>query len=273
MTRGLINWLLVAIAIFIMVGCGEQTKEVRLVFKFPSEKVYHYMYDSKSSTVVTENDKQTLTGEKSNRITYTQEVVKNIDNTTARLLFSYSQTDEETKTEKNWSTTCIMATDGNITEFKPDSNISDETFEYYRQLFEQTSPVYPHEPVPEGYSWTNRYTVLLDKGKTEASTTYKIKAFAREAGYDCAVIEYKGTMIIPLGSNPMGDGSVKISGADHIDVEGVSYFSYTTGILVRQEETTHLVREGTQQKENKSITFRIEENRNNLTRLVDITNK
>jgi hypothetical protein len=273
MNRSLIKKSLLALFILMLSGCGEQIKEVRLVFKFPTDKIFHYTYDSKNSSVVYENDKKTILDERSNRISYSQEVVKTINDTISRLLFSYSQTGSDGKTQDNWSTECTMASDGKIIDFSPDSAISDESFEYYRRLFEQTAPIYPHELVPEGYNWTNSYKVLLDDGMTEATTTYKIKAIAREAGYDCAVIEYKGNIIIPLGDDPIGDGSVKISGNDRINVEGVTYFSYTEGILIRQEEKSHLVRSGTQVKSDKKTSFMIEENRNSLTRLVDITNK
>jgi hypothetical protein len=273
MNRGLIRQLIIALFTLVLSGCGEQTKEVRLVFKFPVDKVFHYTYDSKNSSVVYENDKKTISDERSNRIAYSQEALKTIDDTTSRLLFSYSQTDNDGKTQDNWSTECTMLNDGKIIDFTPDGDISDQSLEYYRRLFEQTAPIYPHDLVPEGYSWTNSYKVMLDNGMTEATTTYKIKALAREAGYDCAVIEYKGNIIIPLGDDPMGDGSVKISGTDRINVDGVTYFSYTEGILVRQEEKSHLIRSGTQLKEGKTTAFRIEENRNGLTRLVDITTK
>ncbi len=274
MTRRLINRLLIVIALVVVLsGCGEQTKKVRLAFKFPADKVYHYTYDSKSSAVVNENGETTITDERSGRILYSQEVTKTIDSNISRLLFSYTRADEEEKEQVKWTTGCIMATDGKIIEFFPDSNLSDESFKYYRRLFEQTAPIYPHELVPEGYSWTNSYKVLLDEGMTEATTSYKIKAFVREAGYDCAVIEYKGNIVIPLGSNPMGDGSVTVKGVDRIEVEGVSYFSYTEGIMIRQEEDSHLVREGTQKKNKKTTSFKIDEDRNSLTRLVDITHK
>jgi hypothetical protein len=273
MNRGLIKHIFIALFIVVLSGCGEQTKEVRLVFKFPADKIYHYTYDSKNSSVVYENDKQTLSNEQSNRVAYSQEVLEPVDSVTSKLRFAYSQTGDDGKTQDDWSTECTMANDGKIIDFSPDIDISDDSFEYYRRLFEQTAPIYPHELVPEGYSWTNSYKVLLADGMTEATTTYKIKAFAREAGYDCAIIEYNGTIIIPLGDDPMGDGSVKISGNDRINVDGVTYFSYTEGILIRQEENSHLTRSGTQSKSGKTTAFKIEEKRNSLTRLVDITKK
>ncbi len=273
MTRGLIRLLFTAFILTVLSGCGEQKKEVRLAFKFPTDKVYHFTYDTKSSAVVNENGARTISYEESNRISYSQEVTETIDSATSRLLFSYTQINDDEKMQNKWTTECIMASDGKIIEFFPDSNLSEESIEYYRRLFEQTAPIYPNELVPEGYSWSNSYKVLLDEGMTKALSSYKIKAFVREAGYDCAVIEYKGNMLIPLGTDPIGDGSITISGFDRIEVEGVTYFSYTEGILIRQEENSHLVREGTQIKENKATSFKIEENRNTLTRLVDIKYK
>lgn len=273
MTRGVIKLLLSTLFFIALSGCGEQTKEVRLIFKFPAEKIYHFTYDNKSNAIVYENGVQTVSNKRSDRISYSQEIIETIDSVTSRLLFSYTQTNEDENSQNRWNTECIMACDGKIIEFFPDSNISEESFEYYRRLFEQTSPVFPSELVPEGYSWSNNYKVLLDEGMTDATTDYKIRAFVREAGYDCAVIEYNGNMLIPLGTDPIGDGSVTVSGVDRIEVEGVTYFSYTEGILIRQEETAHLIREGTQVKDDKTTSFKIEENRNTLTRLTDITQK
>ena len=273
MTRRLTRLLFAAFILIVLSGCGEQKKEVRLVFKFPADKIYHFTYDNKTTVIIYENGAQTISNERSDRISYSQETTETIDSATSRLLFSYTQTNEDENSQNRWNTECIMASDGKIVEFFPDSNVSEESFEYYRRLFEQTSPIFPSELVPEGYSWSNRYKVLLDEGMTDAATTYKIRAFVREAGYDCAVIEYNGNMLIPLGTDPIGDGSVTVSGVDRVEVEGVTYFSYTKGILIRQEETSHLIRKGTQVKDNKTTSFNIEEERNTLTRLTDITSK
>jgi ABC-type uncharacterized transport system auxiliary subunit len=75
MYRGLIKQLFIFLFILVLSGCGEQTKEVRLVFKFPADKVFHYAYDSKNSSVVYENEKQTLANEQSNSVSYSQEVL------------------------------------------------------------------------------------------------------------------------------------------------------------------------------------------------------
>jgi len=85
-----------------------------------------------------------------------------------------------------------------------------------------------------GRSWTQNTLVALPNETLEASTTYKLSSFAREAGYDCVLIEYAGNLIIPFGPSP--DDSTQRSGIDHISTEGVMYFAYKEGLVVLQRE-------------------------------------
>jgi hypothetical protein len=270
-----IKYLISILIVICLIGCGNQKKEIRLVYQFSTDDIYYYVHDIKKSTIVYENDSMTYSGDKTYQISYMAETMENINDSKARLFYSYTMTGEKQEAKKDikpkkWSSEIIMASNGKIVEFFPDSNISNESIEYYQKMFEQTSPMYPNGLISEGYTWNNSYKVLLDDGMTDASTTYKLKSIVREAGYDCAIIEYKGNMVIPLGNSCSEDTSVAVSGVDRIEVEGVTYFAYTKGITIREEEKSTMIREGTQLKDGKTTSFRIEEKRTTLTRLTDI---
>lgn len=274
----LIRYFAALIAIGVLIaGCGAEKKEVRLVCKFPQGKEYHFIYDSRKSTHAYENDSLVHSGETAHQIRYVRQVVEVIDSTKAKLRFTYtldvvppgekSGTDVDTLT-KTWSTEYVMTSDGKIVDFFPEENLPDESIDYYRRLFEQASPMYPDEPVSVGYTWGHTVKVLLDEGVTDASTTYKIKSFVREAGFDCAVIEYKGNMIIPLSNKCMDEGTVITEGLDRIEIEGVAYFAYVEGLVIREDESSHLIREGIATKNGKPIRFKIDEKRNYTNSLI-----
>jgi hypothetical protein len=258
-------------------GCGSQKKEIRLAYKFPADRKYHFTYDSKISVNSFENNKLIYSDDKSFQMTYTQEVLKLIDSTTARLKYTYKLIGDSghvairgiESSGDSWSTECVMASNGKIVDLPGDS-LSNESLEYYRRLFEQSAPIYPSESISEGYKWSHTFRVRLEDGLTDAVTTYTVKAFVREGGFDCAVIEYKGNMVIPLGKNCSGDKNAFTSGVDRIQVEGVAYFAYVEGIVVREEESSHLVREGSITREKRTTTFKIDEIRNYYNRLKNI---
>ena len=163
-----------------------------------------------------------------------------------------------------------MASDGKIVDVFPEDDLPDESIDYYRRLFEQASPMYPDEPVSVGYIWSHTVKVLLNEGVTDASTTYKIKSFVREAGFDCAVIEYKGNMIIPLSNKCVDEGMVITEGLDRIEVEGVTYYAYVEGMVIREDESSHLIREGIATRNGKPIRFKIDEKRSCTNSLIEI---
>jgi hypothetical protein len=111
------------------------------------------------------------------------------------------------------------------------SDTAKGNLDYLKEYYEQGSPVFPDAEVGQGHSWTQTTTVVLPDGPVEASTTYTIKSFARERGYDCVVIEYDGVMILPLPLHT-GEKYDVISGVDNITSKGHLYFAYKEGLMV-----------------------------------------
>jgi hypothetical protein len=277
--RDIVSICILAFVMIYIGGCAAEKKEILLSYKFPLDKRYAFLYDSKSSVTVSENGSPVYSGEKSHRVSYTRRVMEIIDSSTARLRFSYELMEGEPPGNRlmaeddmpwNWSTDFVMAANGRIIDLTDDSGLSGESLEYYRKLFEQTTPMYPDAPVTEGYTWSHTVKVLLEEGLTDATTTYKIKSFARESGYDCAIIEYHGNIIIPLAARSPDDSTVTITGRDRIEVEGLSFFAYVEGIVIKEEEKSHLFREGEMSKGGKITAFTIEEKRSYRSRLVTV---
>lgn len=252
-------------------GCGTGEQQVLLTYKFNPEKIFHYKFDSNSKTTMYENDKLVHRSEKPHHVLYSQETVSIIDSSKANVRFTYSSKDGSIP--ENWSNEFVMSSDGRVVGFDLQNDSNSQSLDYFRKLMEQAAPVYPDEPVSPGFSWNNTVKVLLEDGTTDATTTYKLKALVREAGYDCAVIEYRGTMIIPLSKGPDDAPNASVNGTDKIDVEGVTYFAYAEGIIIKEQGTSHLLREGTVATKGKSIKFRVEEDRTTKAILTNIEDK
>jgi hypothetical protein len=262
----------------ILFSCGEQKKEVTLAYKFSPDKIYHFIYESETSTSVYEAETLSLSDENHLKVNYTQKTVEILSDSSARLQYDYKMTqkgegprsarDKGNFTE--WTSECIMDRNGRVVEFSPDSTVPQQTIDYYRQLFEQTSPMYPSRPVSEGYSWSHTVKVSIDNSLTDATTDYTVKSLVREGGYDCALIEYRGVMYVPLAENPPDDENIEINAVDKIEVSGVAYFAYTEGIVIREDESTILTREGTQTKEGIKTEFKIDERRTFTSQLLKI---
>ncbi len=269
MKSGITRLTLTAIVLVMMLGgCGTDKKEIKLAYKFDTGKKYHFVYNSQTSTTAYENDKLVYSGDSTFRVSYVQEAVEILDDTSARLRFTY--TDENRGgISKTWSTEYVMSTNGEITGLAADEEVTEESVEYYKKLLEQAAPMYPEEAVTEGFTWNHTVRILLDEGATDAKTTYKVKSFVREAGYDCAVIEYKGNMVIPLEADCISEKGAAV-GHDKIEVEGAAYFAYTEGIVIKEEENSKLVREGTVTIEGQTTDFKIEEERSYTCTLTNI---
>jgi hypothetical protein len=269
-------------AVVVAGGCGEEQKEVRLALKFSPDKVYHFAYENKSSAVARENGRLLYSNDITNNVRYSQEAVEIIDGTKARVRFTYTSirenvlTEDSTRidtTEETWSTDYVTSANGKIVEVLPLHDISEESIDYYTRLFEQTSPMYPEEPVPVGYTWAHTVKVILDEGATDASTTYKVKSLVREAGYDCAVIEYRGNMVVPYKQKCDESSSGYITGSDKIDAEGVVYFAYREGLIIKEHENSALFREGTLIRAGDEVSFTVDSKTSYTCRLTEIEQK
>ena len=123
---------------------------------------------------------------------------------------------------------------GRITNLRSATNEKVEYLSYIKNFYEQGVPIFPSGELSPGFSWTQTTKVILPEETMEASTTFKIKSLAREGGYDCAVIEAEGNLVIPVEPGP-ADTSL-ISGLDRIQTTSLIYFAYREGMVVLQRE-------------------------------------
>ncbi len=244
-------WFLAGI--LILAGCDVEKKEVRLSFKFQPNQKRQYSNEVKVSSKTYESGKIVKTGANAYRSVIKEDVISVADSGRARIRLTDildipagkdSEFAKADPREEEWSLEYLMAPNGKVLELYPSDSLNTELVTFYKNYYEQALPVFPEHPVTEGYSWSQSVKLIVkNEGITRAETTYRVRALVREAGYDCAVIEYKGNMILPFrGKDKDGALVVKL---EKINSDGKIYFAYREGMIVRQEETYSIESEGT----------------------------
>ncbi|SYZ74058.1 hypothetical protein TRIP_C60328 [Candidatus Zixiibacteriota bacterium] len=244
-------WFLVGI--MLMAGCATEKKEVRLAFKFRPNQKRQYSNEVKVSSKTFESGRVVRTGANSYKTNINEDVVSLADSGQARIRLTDiievpSRKDSELAKadprQEEWSLEYLMAPNGKVLELYPSDSLSTELVTFYKNYYEQALPVFPQNPVSEGYSWSQSVKLIVkNEGTTRAETTYRVRALVREAGYDCAVIEYQGNLVLPFrGTDKEGALVIKL---ERINSDGKIYFAYREGMIVRQEETYTIESEGT----------------------------
>ncbi len=259
--------LLLSISLF---QCETQNKEVLLRLKFNENQSLRWSSINKSHWEYYENDSLISKDSKDKRSESVEDVIKVIDNNSARLRLT-NYYDYEIP-NKNDTTKMITVKDSSITEYIqdihavnldvfPHDTSSVEKVEYIKKLYEQLAPRYPDEPVSAGFKWSNNIKVMLQDGETnDAVTNYTIKGFVKEAGYDCAIIEFKGNTIVPFQSeytNKEGNGNILETRIDKRSSHGTTYLAYKEGIIVKEDYSYDYLSKGTKIIDGKEIKIRI----------------
>jgi hypothetical protein len=227
-----------------MSSCSQGKKEVNLAYKFRPNQVKEYSSTIKGTSKILEANSVLQSHNFSYRSTLREKVIAVVDSSKARILLTNTADKSETPNEpqKSWSLEYIIENDGIIVEFFPEDSTQLEMVEYYKNYYEQAMPVFPDFAVSEGYSWTQTVKLIVkEQGNTNVETRYKVKSLVREAGYDCAAIEYSGSMIIPQRLIKQ-DGGLTIQ-LNRISTSGVIYFAYIEGMIIRQDENLEITTE------------------------------
>ena len=229
-------------AVFIA-GCTQGEKKIMLRYKFEPGLKLSYEQLSKRSTTVVQADSTVKESPMTFEIQVEQLVRRILPDSTAELVEVTTWTVEKPSKEDSSVTETVEESRELVLQVRPNGMVLDVRFRhdenyshirYIRNYYEQGMPVFPSHEVSPGYTWTQTTKVVLPGEPMEASITYKVLSLAREAGYDCAVIQYGGDMIIPLEPNPRD--SVQRSGLDRIRSTGLLYFAYKEGMVVLQRE-------------------------------------
>ena len=233
--------------------CSPGNKKITLRFKYNPGLNLTYKQLSKRSVKISKGDSIIKEGTHSYTMKIQQEVKRFVDDSTAEVLEQDSwQTFGPNKEDSSLIDT-IQNTRKLILQVLPNGKVINFKFvnddditlaNYIKNYYEQGLPVFPVGEKSPGYSWTQSTRIMLPNNNIEASTTYIIKSLVREAGYDCAVIEYKGNMLIPIESDP--NDSTHRSGIDRIKTNGLLYFAYKEGIVISQRE--HWIIDGDRSK-------------------------
>lgn len=233
-----------------LTGCDQAGKKVTIRYKFQPNMKMSYQQVTRGVVMVRDLNRDKLTHNESAENTMNIEyfVRRVLDDSTAEIIDSktYKSTsrDQLDTTGADTATTSTKETPQIVKYMKPNGRLVDMEYvsdtakgslDYSKEYYKQGFPVFPDGPVGQGYSWTQSTTVVLPDGPMEASTTYTIKSFARERGYDCVIIEYDGVSIIPLPGYDKGDYTL-IAGVDKMTSKGHMYFAYKEGIVVMLKE-------------------------------------
>jgi len=229
--------------LFLASSCEQGDKKITLRYKFEPGLTLTYDQTVKRNYKVMEADsliREAMTTLNARVIQSIQEVNDNgtavMDETDTWYYERPSQKDT-TRMEKIEETRNLKLTvkpDGDIVDVDFLDDESQSTRAYIKNYLEQGMPVFPPGEISVGFNWTQSAKVMMPSQTMEASTTYEVKALVREAGFDCAVIEFDGNLIIPIEPDPTD--SVKISGVDKINTTGKLYFAYKEGLVVLQRE-------------------------------------
>lgn len=243
--------LAAALTVALVLGnCDQAGKKVTIRYKFQPNMKMNYQQIARGLVRVRDLNRDKLTHDESAKNTMNIEyfVRRLLADSTAEIIDSKTYTSESknrldstgadsTTTETKTPPQMIkyIKSNGRLVDMEYVSDTAKGSLDYSKEYYKQGFPVFPNGPVGQGYSWTQSTTVVLPDGPMEASTTYTIKSFARERGYDCVVIEYDGVSIIPLPEYDKED-YVLISGVDNMRSKGHMYFAYKEGVVVLLKE-------------------------------------
>ncbi|MEA3297085.1 MAG: hypothetical protein U9R56_04405 [candidate division Zixibacteria bacterium] len=241
--KNLTATLTAALVICLVIQCTQGDKRVSLRFKYEPGMMLAYKQTTRNSWRATDDDSLLEESSVTYKVAMSSNVLDVAADSTAELLdsttWSWTSRSKEDSTqsetvEKTRVMTLFVQPNGRIIDVSFSSEDKATSVTWLKNYFEQGMPVFPQRELTVEDTWTQTTKVLLPDETLDASTTYKIKSLVREAGYDCAVIEYEGNMIIPI--EPYKKDDCERQGFDHVDITGVTYFAYKEGIVVMERQ-------------------------------------
>lgn len=199
--------------------------------------------EQKRQWKVVEQGSDTTQGLTTVRVTMQEEIRRVLEDSTAEIVHTNSWNFVERNMEDSTrldtvdgsrSYTSYVKPNGRIVDLEFPDTIKKSEIEYFRSLYEQAATVLPDGMVEQGKTWSHSKIVMLGDEKVNATTEYELKSFFRKDRYDCAVINYKGNIIIPINADPAD--STQREGLDKIEFTGELYFAYAEGVIVSATE-------------------------------------
>ncbi|HWR83610.1 MAG TPA: hypothetical protein VN285_09925 [Candidatus Deferrimicrobium sp.] len=231
-------------------ACDQAEKTVVLRYKFEKGVRLAYEQTSRRTSRLTQTDASAKETSATFAADVEHVVLRVLPDSSAEIQEVSSWTEQRELTEdstgrapleKRRTLVLLVQPDGKVRDVQSLGEPEGAGLRYIKNYYEQGIPVFPARSLAAGDSWTQTTKVVLPEEEMEASMTYRLRGLAREAGYDCAVIECDGEMIIPL--EPDTKDSVERSGLDRIRSKGTLHFAYTEGIVVMQTDKWIIDRE------------------------------
>jgi len=254
MTRKLTAIFIISIAGLCLLQCLDKKKEIRLEIKYRPGLQLEWRCRLHETGTRYENGAPVREIDNGREYTMVEKVLDMVDSVTARLrstsyYTAYRTDPADSSRTINYPDSVVyvyLQDNRGCCRFRAEDNPGLGTrMEYLERINEQLAPMYPKENVGEGFTWNNRVRILLaEDAVTELVTTYRVRSFVREAGYDCLVIEYEGTTIVPFQSTPDSPAPTAV-GLDRSTFKGVYYFAYRKGFIVKLNENYEFETEGT----------------------------
>ncbi len=246
-------FLTAALCLILLVNCSQGEKRVKLRYKYVPG--LNLEYEQKMTRAIKILAKDSIIKDYDRLLTVrVVQTVKSVSDDGIAVIYEEDHWSYEAPSkEDSLKLDTITETHSFTVSVSPNGKLHDVDFgedacvtsaSYNRTYWEQGMPEFPDGEVAPGHSWTQTNKVILPDETLEASTTFRVKSLVREAGYDCAVIEFDGDMVIPLVPDP--DDSTQRAGLDRIKTTGMIYFAYREGIVVLQRERWLVA--GTRQK-------------------------
>jgi hypothetical protein len=123
---------------------------------------------------------------------------------------------------------------GRLVQLVPAKEDEKSSAAYLKNMMEQGTPVFPSERLKVGSKWTQSTQVVFPGDTLEASTTFEVARIEMEGEYRCAVVQFRGNLILPMEESPMD--SLKRSGVDYVTSQGESWYAIDGGYPVKTNE-------------------------------------
>ncbi len=244
-------------------GCDSGVKEIELRYKLEPGLELTYEQITKKASRIYLADSLVKNFSGTSKMTVRQTVTRRLDSAVAEIREVASWKTKKPRQEDSTKFETVVEKRLLTMRVQPNGRVLDVAFEkgdsllvhYFKNYYEQGMPVFPAGPVTVGDRWMQNTKVILSPKKTmEASMTYVLTSLVREGGYDCAVIEYDGEVVIPVDVSS-STSSVR-SGYDRIKTAGKVYFAYRKGVVVFQQERWSIERKRTRSAEGKKQSYR-----------------
>jgi len=233
---------------FSLIGCDDSSQKVMLQMKFePSRKLVYHQVNKQTISL---NNSPVVSQNSESEGEMTQTVLAVSDSGYANInessVWSWSEADADSSIKVVSSTEELeytMAPNGKVSDLSlPADAEASKWKEYAQSNLEQSQPTFPSEEVGKGYTWMQTVKIFMPSGeKLDASTTYEVSEFVEVDGRKCAIIDYRGNLILPF--DVMESDTLTRRGVDKVDVSGSLVFDYEHGYVYSQEEKTQITAE------------------------------